>query len=78
MVKGTTQYGSYDSLLDQHMEGRLLSVEELWMKEKSQLAVTPIVEDLSHDLDNFDFVALHLLTVRGWHYIMASDIIHLI
>ena len=65
-------------LLAHQSDGRLVSVDYLWMAARVRLVVIPSVDKALHDLGMFDFVTLYLFSAGGLHSSTVTNILRLI
>ena len=74
----STRWGADASLLKQHLDGRLASVEYLWMAARFHLVAILYVEEALRDLGTFAFFTLHLFSVERRHLPAVAEILRLI
>ena len=55
------------SILEQHLDGQLGSLESLWIATRAHLACTPSADEALRELVTFAFVALHLFSAAWRH-----------
>ena len=78
MVEAATNEGANDILLTQQLNRHLDLAESLWTAMRVHLDAIPSAEEALRDLGTFDFVALHLFSMRRRHSSAVVELLRLI
>ena len=78
VVEAYTCWGADASLLVQQLDSYLASADSLRTAVRVRLAAILSADELLNNLGTFEFVALHLFSVRGSHLSAIADILRLV